>query len=94
MPNKEKDMESAIINDEDSYGTKIKSTPVPPKQIGIDTEDVFTDNLLDAADINKVDIESIKKYYPAVEKIGDNEIHIVVGTDANVLANEFKKFVI
>ena len=62
MPNKEKDMESAIINDEDSYGTKIKSTPVPPKQIGIDTEDVFTDNLLDAADINKVDISAINAF--------------------------------
>ncbi|MEI0540282.1 PTS transporter subunit EIIB [Brachyspira pulli] len=49
---------------------------------------------LEVKDINKVDIEGIKKYYPAVEKIGDNEIHIVVGTDANVLANEFKKFVI
>ena len=49
---------------------------------------------LQIKDINKVDIESIKKYYPAVEKISDNEIHIVVGTDANELANEFKKFVI
>ncbi|EKV56063.1 phosphoenolpyruvate-dependent sugar phosphotransferase system [Brachyspira hampsonii 30446] len=49
---------------------------------------------LEIKDINKVDIESIKKYYPAVEKINDSEIHIVVGTNANELANEFKKFVI
>ena len=49
---------------------------------------------LEVKDINKADIESIKKYYPAVEKISDNELHIVVGTDSNLLANEFKKFVI
>ncbi len=49
---------------------------------------------LEIKDINKVDIESIKKYYPAVEKINAHELHIVVGTNANELANEFKKFVI
>lgn len=49
---------------------------------------------LEVKDISKVNIEEIKKYYPAVEKIGDNEFHIVVGTEANLLANEFKKFVI
>ncbi|MCZ9887940.1 PTS transporter subunit EIIB [Brachyspira hyodysenteriae] len=49
---------------------------------------------LEVKDMNKVNIEEIKKYYPAVEKIGDNEFHIVVGTEANLLANEFKKFVI
>uniref|UniRef100_UPI003F4B82E2 PTS transporter subunit EIIB n=1 Tax=Brachyspira catarrhinii TaxID=2528966 RepID=UPI003F4B82E2 len=49
---------------------------------------------LEIKDINKVNIESIKKYYPAVETINNNEIHIVVGTDASELAKEFKKFVI
>ena len=49
---------------------------------------------LEVKDINKADIESIKKYYHAVEKINNNELHIVVGTDANLLANEFRKFVI
>ena len=44
--------------------------------------------------IDKVEVEEIKKYYPAVEKINDNEVHIVVGTDANLLANELKKFTI
>ena len=49
---------------------------------------------LEIKDINKVNIEDIKKYYPAVETINNNEIHIVVGTDASELAKEFKKIVI
>ncbi|MEI0557138.1 PTS transporter subunit EIIB [Brachyspira intermedia] len=49
---------------------------------------------LEIKDINKVNVESIKKYYPAVEIINNNEVHIVVGTDASELAKEFKKFVI
>ena len=49
---------------------------------------------LEVKDADKINIEEIKKYYPAVEKINNNEVHIIVGTDANLLANEFKKFVI
>ena len=49
---------------------------------------------LEVKDADKINIEEIKKYYPAVEKINNNEVHIIVGTDANLLADEFKKFVI
>ena len=49
---------------------------------------------LQVKDADKVNTEEIKKYYPALEKINNNEVHIVVGTDANLLADEFKKFVI
>ncbi|WP_304354494.1 PTS transporter subunit EIIB [Brachyspira innocens] len=49
---------------------------------------------LNVKDMSKVDTDEIKKYYPAVEKINNNELHIVVGTDANLLADEFKKFVL
>ncbi|WP_295155137.1 PTS transporter subunit EIIB [uncultured Brachyspira sp.] len=49
---------------------------------------------LEIKDINKVNTEEIKKYYPAVQKINDNEIHIITGTNANLLADELKKFVI
>ena len=49
---------------------------------------------LEVKHIDKVEVEEIKKYYPAVEKINNNEVHIVVGTDANLLANELKKFTI
>ncbi|ADG70394.1 PTS transporter subunit EIIB [Brachyspira murdochii] len=49
---------------------------------------------LNVKDMSKVDTDEIKKYYPAVEKINNNEVHIVVGTDANLLADELKKFVL
>ena len=49
---------------------------------------------LNVKDMSKVNTNEIKKYYPAVEKINNNELHIVVGTDANLLADEFKKFVL
>ena len=49
---------------------------------------------LEVKDINKINIDEIKKYYSVVQKINDNEIHIVVGIDANLFADEFRKFVI
>ncbi|CRF32760.1 PTS sugar transporter [Brachyspira suanatina] len=77
---------------------KFKTALILPLVGGIDNITKVTNCAtrlrLEIKDINKVDIESIKKYYPAVEKISDHEIHIVVGIDANLLANEFKKFVI
>ena len=49
---------------------------------------------LEVKDINKIKEDEIKKYYPVLQKISNNEVHIVVGTDANLLADELKKFVI
>ncbi|WP_270035736.1 PTS transporter subunit EIIB [Brachyspira hyodysenteriae] len=77
---------------------KLKTALILPLVGGIDNitkvNNCATRLRLEIKDINKVDLESIKKYYPAVEKIDDKELHIVVGIDANELANEFKKFVI
>ncbi|MCZ9839876.1 PTS transporter subunit EIIB [Brachyspira hyodysenteriae] len=77
---------------------KLKTALILPLVGGIDNitkvNNCATRLRLEIKDINKVDVESIKKYYPAVEKIDDKELHIVVGIDANELANEFKKFVI
>lgn len=77
---------------------KLKTTLILPLVGGIENitkvANCATRLRLEVKDMSKVNIEEIKKYYPAVEKIGDNEFHIVVGTDANLLANEFKKFVI
>ncbi|MDO6994327.1 PTS transporter subunit EIIB [Brachyspira innocens] len=47
---------------------------------------------LEVKDMTKVNTKDIMRYYPALEKISDTELHIVVGTDANLLANEFKTF--
>lgn len=49
---------------------------------------------LEIKDVNKIKEDEIKKYYPVLQKISNNEVHIVVGTDANLLADELKKFVI
>lgn len=77
---------------------KLKTALILPLVGGIDNitkvNNCATRLRLEIKDINKVDVESIKKYYPTVEKIDDKELHIVVGIDANELANEFKKFVI
>ena len=44
---------------------------------------------LEVKDADKVDAEEIKKYYPAVQKISSTEVHIVVGTNAGLLAESF-----
>lgn len=62
MPENIKDQESAIIQDDSSYGIKIEPTPVPEKQIGIDTKNVFMDNVVEAIDVGKVDISKIESF--------------------------------
>ena len=42
-------------------------------------------------DVNKVNEEEIKKYYPAVQKISDTEVHIIVGTSVSELADKLEK---
>ena len=44
-------------------------------------------------DVNKVNEEEIKKYYPAVQKISDTEVHIIVGTNAGILAESLEKVI-
>ncbi|TKZ16002.1 PTS sugar transporter, partial [Brachyspira catarrhinii] len=46
---------------------------------------------LEVKDMNKVNADEIKKYYPAVQKISATEVHIVVGTDASLLAEALRK---
>nr|WP_258075014.1 PTS transporter subunit EIIB [Brachyspira murdochii] len=46
---------------------------------------------LEVKDADKVNAEEIKKYYPAVQKISDTEVHIVVGTNASLLAESLEK---
>ena len=62
MPENIKDQESAIIQDDSSYGIKIEPTPIPEKQIGIDTKNVFMDNVVEAIDVGKVDISKIESF--------------------------------
>ena len=48
---------------------------------------------LEVKDANKVNAEEIKKYYPAVQKISDKEVHIVVGTNASELAESLERII-
>ena len=48
---------------------------------------------LEVRDVNKVNAEEIKKYYPAVQKISDKEVHIVVGTNASELAESLERII-
>ena len=77
---------------------KVKTVLLLPLLGGIENivkvDNCATRLRLEVKDMNKVNTNEIKKYYPAVEKINNNELHIVVGTDANLLADEFKKFVL
>ncbi|WP_304332930.1 PTS transporter subunit EIIB [Brachyspira innocens] len=77
---------------------KVKTVLLLPLLGGIENivkvDNCATRLRLNVKDMSKVDTDEIKKYYPAVEKINNNEVHIVVGTDANLLADEFKKFVL
>ena len=62
MPENIKDIESPIVQDDKSYGIKIEPTPIPEKQIGIDTKGVFMDNVVEAIDVGKVDMSKIESF--------------------------------
>ncbi|QTM07355.1 hypothetical protein A9X84_03135 [Brachyspira hyodysenteriae] len=46
---------------------------------------------LEVKDINKIDEKEIEKYYPSVQKISSTEVHIIVGTNANIIAESLEK---
>ena len=75
---------------------KVKTVLLLPLLGGIENivkvDNCATRLRLEVKDMNKVNTKEIMRYYPALEKISDTELHIVVGTDANLLANEFKTF--
>lgn len=62
MPENIRDIESPIVQDDKSYGIKIEPTPIPEKQIGIDTKGVFMDNVVEAIDVGKVDMSKIESF--------------------------------
>ena len=46
---------------------------------------------LEVVNADKVDVKEIEKYYPSVLKISPTEVHIVVGTNANLIAESLEK---
>lgn len=48
-------------NDE-LYGKKLKAIPVPERNIGIDVKNEFYDNILEAAEVSKLDLSKIESF--------------------------------
>ena len=56
---------SAFIDDLELYNKKIVSEPAPKREIGIDTEDTFAKNTVDAATDNKLNISELDSFSQA-----------------------------
>lgn len=56
---------SAFIDDIELYNKKIVSKPAPKREIGIDTEDTFAKNTVDAATDNKLNISELDSFSQA-----------------------------
>jgi hypothetical protein len=57
--------ESAFVDDQDQYNKKIKSMPRQPQEIGVDTENTFFDNIINAGLNSKIDISEIESFTQA-----------------------------
>lgn len=53
---------SVYINDKKIYSKKINSVPTPPIEIGLDTENKFYENVLDAAKASKLDMSKFESF--------------------------------
>lgn len=53
---------TAFVNDEQSYDAKIQSIPKPEKNIGIDTKEVFFDNITNAGLASALDISELESF--------------------------------
>ena len=53
---------SVYINDKKIYSKKINSVPTPPIEIGLDTENKFYENVLDAAKVSKLDMSKFESF--------------------------------
>jgi len=53
---------TAFVNDEKIYNSPIQSVPKPEKNIGIDTKDVFFDNIANAGLSSSLDISALESF--------------------------------
>lgn len=51
-----------FVDDASQYGKKTKAVPVPPKNIGIDTDNIFYSNIVDAGESNQLDISKLESF--------------------------------
>lgn len=59
------DSTSAFVNDEAQYGKKIQSIPKQKPEIGVDTNNTFFDNIINAGLDSKLDISEIQAFTQA-----------------------------
>lgn len=57
--------ESAFVDDQNQYNRKIKSMPRQPQEIGVDTNNTFFDNIINAGLNSKIDISEIESFTQA-----------------------------
>lgn len=56
---------SAFAQTDDMYGKKAQPTPVPEKQVGIDTDNAFFDSIIDSAISNTLDMAALNSFNQA-----------------------------
>lgn len=62
MPQEEINQTSAFLDDESVYGQDTKAVPKPQVGIGIDTNDTFYDNIIQAGESSRIDIAKIESF--------------------------------
>ena len=85
-------LEKVIASDDDSSNGSLLLLPLlGGRENIVKVNNCATRLRLEVKDVNKVNVDEIKKYYPAVQKISDKEVHIVVGTSVSELAEDLEK---
>lgn len=54
--------DSVYVNDNNIYNKKINSVPAPQIEIGLDTENKFYNNIINAAEVSKLDITKFESF--------------------------------
>ena len=62
MPEDTNKQNKGIIGDPELFGSKAIPIPVPEKNIGIDTDGQFYDNIIGAAEVGQLDLASIESF--------------------------------
>lgn len=59
MPEESK---NGIVGNPELFGLKTVPVPKPERNIGIDTDNIFYDNIINAVQVGKVDISSLESF--------------------------------
>lgn len=54
--------DSVYVNDDTNYNKNINTIPNPPLEIGLDTQNIFYSNILNAAEVSKLDISKFESF--------------------------------